>query len=93
MFGIIKFLIKIILLLVVLIIITQLEYKGRKIETYIKEFIYSYRLDELANEIKETVTKKTVEKIKKGLDTDNLKNAMEKIKDDERKEMQELIDE
>lgn len=91
--GFIKFLFKIFFLTVLIIIASQLEIRGRKLETYVKEYIYSHDLDKYLDKINNFIGGTAVDTMKNKLDADKIKNSMEKIKEDERKELQNLMEE
>lgn len=83
-----KIFIKLILVLIVLIVVSQLEYKGRKIQTYVEEYVKSLTAgkQEAAPVIEE---EKVVPKPKKDV---KKKKDMVDIDDKDRKELQNLME-
>lgn len=86
-----KFVIKVVLLLIILIVVSQLEYKGRKIQTYIEEYFRSIGTPKHVTEVKEEEKKEP--EPKKTTVTPTPKKAKElDIGDKDRKELQNLLE-
>ena len=94
-----KFFIKLIFVIIVLIIISQLEYKGRKIQTYVEEYFKTFSSKTQPAPVKETVenpakiseksTEKTTEKIPTTAPTKT--HPDDYIDDNDRKELQNIL--
>ncbi len=94
-----KFIIKLVLLLIILIIVSQLEYKGRKIQTYIEEYVRSFGSSQKTTETdmpaqdneKEAVVKEPVKKPVRS-DVKPKTSPEADIGDKDRKELQNLLE-
>jgi len=88
-----KLFIKIIIVLIAIIIISQLEYKGRKIQTYIEEYIRSLNTKEepvITPEIKEE--NNAQEKAQAQPNQVKKKSTNVDIDDKDRKELQKILE-
>ncbi|HOW17346.1 MAG TPA: hypothetical protein PK443_06485 [bacterium] len=88
-----KLFIKIIIVLIAIIIISQLEYKGRKIQTYIEEYIRSLNTKEepvVVPEIREE--NNAQEKVQAQPDQVKKKSTNVDIDDKDRKELQKILE-
>ena len=87
-----KLFIKIIIVLIAIIIISQLEYKGRKIQTYIEEYIRTLNTKEqpIDTQIKEDDY--VQEKVQAQPEQPKKKNTNVDIDDKDRKELQKILE-
>jgi predicted choloylglycine hydrolase len=94
-----NFLFKLVLLIIVLFVLSQLEYKGRKLQTYAEEFIKSYRskkgvvyIEENIKELKsiksesKPATKKIIKIVKEP------ENGYEEITEEDREELMNVFE-
>lgn len=90
-----KFFIKLIFVIIVLVVISQLEYKGRKIQTYIEEYFRTFSSKTQPAPVQETVeapakkAEKSVEKTPEKVPTKT--HHDDYIDDKDRKELQNIL--
>lgn len=103
-----KFIIRFILVIIVLIIVSQLEYKGRKIQTYAEEYIKSYmHKDDAVSKDDDIYQEQTPTEVKKvepkkiptntppasaKATTVNKKKESSEVGDKDRKQLQDLLE-
>lgn len=91
MFDIIKFIIKAAIVLVLIYLVTRLDYNGRKIGTYIVEAFNSYKVHETVDSVKTTVGVSGSKHAKINKTFGNSK-PMSDITDKERKELENIME-
>lgn len=87
-----KLFIKIIIVLIAIIIISQLEYKGRKIQTYIEEYIRSLNTKEQPVDTQIKEEENAQEKAQAQPEQPKKKTTNVDIDDKDRKELQKILE-